>query len=313
MTEKTALIIGAGGFIGRYATKQFHTKGWKVIGMDAARQDNALKDSTFKYYNINLPDEALSHSLKEHAPDVCIFCAGKASVGQSITDPESDFKHGVTLVFEILNSLRIHSPDCKFIFLSSAAVYGSPASLPIKESDAANPLSPYGFHKLQCEQLCHEFNKIYGIPTVSARIFSAYGPGLRQQVLWDICNKALTLNSVELMGTGKESRDFIHADDVAKALEIIATSADMKSEVYNLGSGEEVTIDQLAKMISRNLRCDLIPQFDNIVPPGSPLNWKADISRIKSLGFTPSITFVEGVKQYVDWRRDELSRKINEK
>jgi UDP-glucose 4-epimerase len=210
------------------------------------------------------------------------------------------------LTFEILNALRLNVPSCRFIFLSSAAVYGNPESLPVSESQPPAPVSPYGFHKLQCEQLCLEFAKVYGLPTASMRIFSAYGPGLRRQVVWDISRKVITQNSLSLQGTGKESRDFIHALDIARALSVVATSAPMQGEVYNLGSGREVAIAQLANIILDALESDCTPLFDGIVPAGTPLNWQADVSKLQALGFTASVPLERGVKTFVNWCRAEL-------
>jgi UDP-glucose 4-epimerase len=176
----------------------------------------------------------------------------------------------------------------------------------VSETQPPAPLSPYGFHKWQSEQLCLEFAKVYGLPTASLRIFSAYGPGLRRQVLWDICQKVITQNSLTLQGTGKESRDFIHALDIARALGVVATSAPMQGEVYNLGSGQEIAIGQLANMVLEALDADCSPEFDGVVPAGTPLNWQADVSKLQALGFSASVPLERGVKTFANWCRAEL-------
>jgi UDP-glucose 4-epimerase len=303
---KSVLVTGVAGFIGRYVARYFTEQGWSVIGIDNSPPENAPLANLAAYHRLQLPDAALNSLLQEYTPDVCIHCAGRASVGLSIADPLPDFYTNTALTFEILNALRLNAPNCKFIFLSSAAVYGNPELLPVSESQSVAPLSPYGFHKLQCEQLCLEFTKVYGLPTTSVRIFSAYGPGLRRQVLWDICQKAITQKSVTLQGTGQESRDFIHALDIAKALMVVANSAPMQGEVYNLASGSEVTIFELANMILNVLEHNSIPQFDGIVPIGTPLNWQSDVSKLSSLGFTTSVPLERGIKTFTNWCRAEL-------
>jgi nucleoside-diphosphate-sugar epimerase len=95
---------------------------------------------------------------------------------------------------------------------------------------------------------------VYGLATASVRIFSAYGPGLRRQVLWDICQKVITQKTLILQGTGQESRDFIHALDIAKAFRVIACDAPMQGEVYNLASGQEVTVRELATLVLKHFR-----------------------------------------------------------
>jgi UDP-glucose 4-epimerase len=302
----TVLITGVAGFIGRYVARHFAQQGWSAIGADNSPPENAPLANLTAYRRLQLPDPEFGHLLEEYSPQVCIHCAGRASVGLSVTDPTADFYSNTLLTLEMLNALRLNAPTCRFILLSSAAVYGNPNSLPISEEQITMPLSPYGFHKLQGEQLCLEFAKIYGLPTASARIFSAYGPGIRRQVMWDICQKAIIQNSVTLQGTGQESRDFIHALDIAKALLLIATAAPMTGEVYNLATGEEVTISQLASQILTALEYEGIPDFDGVVPVGNPLNWQADISKLRSLGFSPTVSLERGVKTFANWCRAEL-------
>jgi UDP-glucose 4-epimerase len=303
---KTVLITGVAGFIGRYVARYFSKQGWKVIGTDNSPPENAPVADLSTYQRLQLPSPEFSNILQVHQPDALIHCAGRASVALSVSDPVADFYSNTIVTFNLLDALRLNTPHCKFIFLSSAAVYGNPSKLPIDETYPVSPISPYGFHKLQSEQLCLEFSKIYDIPTASLRIFSAYAPGLRRQVLWDICSKALTQERVVLQGTGQESRDFIHALDIAKALMVVATSAQMKGEVYNLASGREATISELATLVLEGVEHQGELVFDGIVPQGNPLNWQADITKIESIGFMPSVQLEQGVKVFTNWCRAEL-------
>lgn len=303
---KSILITGVAGFLGRYVARYFSKRGGLVLGIDNSPPENAPLANITTYRRLTLPDPKLICILKKNPPDVCIHCAGRASVGLSVAEPAADFYANTSLTFEILNALRQTSPDCRFIFLSSAAVYGNPESLPVSETQLPAPISPYGFHKWQCEQLCLEFTKVYSLPTSSVRIFSAYGPGLRRQVVWDICRKAITQDTLKLKGTGQESRDFIHALDIAQALMTIATTAPMKGEVYNVSTGREVTITELAQLVLNFLECSKSIEFDGIVPIGNPLNWKADISKLTALNFSPSVPLEEGLKTFANWCKAEL-------
>jgi UDP-glucose 4-epimerase len=306
LLDKTILITGVAGFIGRYVARHFHQAGWSVVGVDNSPPENAPLANMTLYHQMRLPDAQLGDLLQSLQPQVLIHCAGRAAVGLSVTDPGADFYGNTVATFEVLNALRLHAPTCRFIFLSSAAVYGNPIALPITETQPLAPVSPYGFHKLQSEQLCVEYAQIYGLPTASVRIFSAYGPGLRRQVIWDICQKVMSQGSLKLQGTGQESRDFIHALDIAQALAIVASQAPMVGEAYNLSTGQEMSIAMIASLVLSALEVDLEPEFDGVVPPGSPLNWRADISKLKSLGFEPTITFERGVKTFANWCRAEL-------
>ena len=104
----------------------------------------------------------------------------------------------------------------RVVFVSSAAVYGNPPSLPVDEKATPCPMSPYGRHKVECEQLLREFHERIELPSVSLRVFSAYGEGLRRQIFWDVCVQALANGEIRLHGSGSETRDFVHAYDVAK-------------------------------------------------------------------------------------------------
>lgn len=304
---KYVIVTGVAGFIGRYTAKHFFENGWQVIGIDTSTPENAPLSILFKYYSLSLPDESLHNILKEYQPAALIHCAGRASVGFSVTDPSADFYSSPVLTFELLNSLRLYAVKCKFILISSAAVYGNPITLPVSETSPANPISPYGFHKFQCEQICMEFARVYGLKTASVRIFSAYGAGLRRQVLWDICRQAIITGQLKLQGTGKESRDFIHAVDIVSALNIVLEKSPMEGETYNLATGRETTIQELGKLILNALNLDISIEFDGAIPAGNPLNWRADISRLQSLGFSPMVTLEKGVANYSEWCRTEIN------
>lgn len=302
---KTVLIAGVAGFLGRYAVRQFARLGWRVIGLDDVPEENA-PHSLARFVRVRLPAPEVSTILAEEKPTGFVHCAGRASVPLSMQDPAGDFRDNAVLTFDLLESLRRNAPDCRFILLSSAAVYGNPPSLPVRENDPIAPLSPYGWHKRQAELLCSEFSTIYGLPTTVVRIFSAYGPGLRRQVVWDICERLLTNGKLTLRGTGSESRDFIHAADVANALALLAEKAPGRGEVFNLATGRETTIAELARLATGSLKLDVTPIFDGAETPGQPINWRADISRISELGFVPLVSLEDGVRGVAEWSRSEL-------
>ena len=305
---KKLMLTGVSGFIGSYVASLFKQNNWSVIGVDRRQIDDKLECNLDGIYLINLPDSKFNKILKEYTPDVLIHCAGTASVELSIKDPYNDFVDSTLLTFHILNSLRLYSPTSKFILLSSAAVYGDPQSLPIKENQMLNPISPYGFHKLQCESICQEFTKSYNLSTAIVRMFSAYGPGLRRQVIWDMFNKILLNKTFILQGSGYESRDFIYVTDIAKALMLITDKSLMNGEVYNLGSGEEITIKHLASLVLKSLNYNSKPNFDGIVPSGKPLNWLADITNLQQIGFKPSVSIEEGISLVASWCKEELAK-----
>ena len=300
------IITGASGFIGRNLVRHFSRKSWLVYGVDSNAEENAPMADLAGYYSLRLPSDKFGSIVHEIQPELCVQCAGGASVGFSVADPLTDFLSGPVLTWEVLNSIRLNASHCRSIFLSSAAVYGSPKELPIGESHPMEPISPYGFHKLQSELVCNEFAKLYGLPIAIARIFSAYGPGLRRQVIWDLFHQVITDASIKAQGTGAESRDFIHVNDLNLAVEIIAGNALFAGEAYNVACGQETTIGQLAGIIRASISPDCGINFNGEIPPGTPTRWCADVSALRQLGFSPAVSIEAGVKGFGDWCRAEL-------
>ncbi len=295
------MLIGASGFLGRYIAREFSHSGWNVVGVDAPRKIINAEACLSSYACLKIPSQEFRSFLLDINPNIMINCAGRASVHHSINNPSLDYYGNTVLVFELLDSLRLYSPSCKFIMLSSAAVYGSTAALPITEDSPTRPISPYGFHKRQAEILCREFSEIYSLQTAIGRIFSAYGPGLRRQVIWDIYEKIVAGSAVQLRGTGAETRDFIHARDTARAISIMANHADFNAGIYNIARGEEVSISELAHTIRECLGTNNPILFNEKEDLGNPSNWKADISKLEALGFTPSISLKQGLSEFIEW------------
>lgn len=309
--NKRIIVLGSSGFIGSHLVSWFKSQNYYIVGIDTISRENKALDlhKPDEFFQLVLPDQKFVSILKEIEPDMIINASGPASVGNSVINPEVDFTGSVNLCFFVLETIRKVLPNCRFLFLSSAAVYGNPLSLPIKECSDLAPISPYGFHKMMSENLLKEYSELYGVGTCAVRIFSAYGPGLRKQIFWDICNKVVKNTSVELMGTGKESRDFIYIDDIAYAISIISQKAAFTSEVYNLASGSETTIDDIAKYILIKMYSKKEIKFSFNQRTGDPIRWVADIQKLASLGFSPKVSLDEGINKYIKW----VTRELNEK
>jgi UDP-glucose 4-epimerase len=277
------VVTGAAGFIGSRVAAAFADEGWDVVRAGRPHHD--------------IPSREFERIFDEHTVHLVVHCAGPASVPASVADPHADRAGSVDVTRALVTLLERHDPPPRLLLVSSAAVYGEPQKLPIGETAVPAPISPYGQHRLETEKLA----AASGVPTAVARVFSAYGEGLRRQVLWDIARKALTENAVELWGTGTESRDFVHVEDVARALATIAGQAPFANDVYNVGSGEETTIAELARLVLDSLGAAAEPVFRGVEREGDPARWRADISRLESLGWFPSIPLAGGVARYAAW------------
>lgn len=297
--RKKILITGSNGFIGSKLCEYYINKGFEVFGLDIA--ESIILNKDVEFVKVNLESDDVTDLFKEINPQAIIHCAGSASVGLSVENPELDFSRNVGVLYKTLLALKRAKINSKFIYLSSAAVYGDPDILPISEDSKVKPISPYGLHKKICEEICEYFNYKEDVNTVVVRIFSAYGEGLKKQILWDIYNKLKYKNELHLFGSGNETRDFIHVDDIVKSIDLIVCK-DTKHLVYNIANGMEIRIKNLAEEFVEKLGKDKsIVQFNGLIKAGDPINWRADISRIMSLGFKPQISLDKGLSKYADW------------
>lgn len=291
------IIIGSKGFIGKNLQEHLQRKGYEVWGADVVVD----YVNTEKYYLIDASNSDYKSVFQQLKFDICVNCSGAASVPESLNNPVRDYYLNTVNVFKILNSIRIFQPKCKFINLSSAAVYGNPKLLPIKEKSKIEPISPYGVHKMQAEQICTEFYNFYKIQTCSLRIFSVYGIGLQKQLFWDLYKKAKTRMPFTLYGTGSESRDFINVLDLVKAIEIINEFAPFRADVINVANGEEIMIKDAVSIFFSLFDHDINYSFSGESRTGDPINWLADISKLNLWGYKPSLDIKSGLKQYYDW------------
>jgi dTDP-glucose 4,6-dehydratase/UDP-glucose 4-epimerase len=241
--------------------------------------------------------------------DVVINCIGSANVGFSYTNTSDDFESNVGVVRSILEILREQKLNhVKFINLSSASVYGNPKQLPVKESDPIQPLSPYGFHKTMAELLLREYSQSFGLKTLSLRIFSAYGNGQKKLLLWDLHEKIQnTIGKIVLFGTGNESRDFIHIQDIGQQILLAINHADLDGEAINVANGVEVKISEVVELYQKYYPQKFDYEFNGEERLGDPLNWCADITWMKQADYRCTIDISEGIQTYINWIIQEKS------
>jgi dTDP-glucose 4,6-dehydratase/UDP-glucose 4-epimerase len=299
-----ALIFGSTGFIGTHLSHHFENQlGWQVV-----RSDQVVASQEPNYFCVDLRDLSVSlDRLAQEAPfDLCINCSGAADVALSLRDPNLDFALNVSNFYRILNFLLRYSPRTRLIQLSSAAVYGQPECLPISETHPLTPLSPYGWHKKRSETLAQEFHQAYGLSVCSLRIFSAYGPGLKKQIFWDLAKQARANIQIKLYGSGEESRDFIFIDDLINAIELIFQKASFTGEVINVANGKEITIKDAATTFLATYKWAGQLEFGGEERAGDPRNWRADITLLEGFGYRPRFGFEHGIERYVRWLQDSV-------
>lgn len=284
------------GFIGQHCLEHYRAAGHEVWGCDVLPGY-----SLPRYYRAGPADDPFGYIFEEQDIDLCINCSGAANVQESIAQPLRDYQLNTHNVLLLLEAMRRHRPDCRLINLSSAAVYGNPQALPVGEQHPTAPLSPYGYHKLHADLLCEEYARNFGIKSISLRIFSAYGPGLRKQLFWDLYQKTQAAQSLELFGSGQESRDFIYITDLIRAIDCVQEKAAFDGGCVNVASGVEVTIAEAVAAFTGAIGWEGEYRFSGKARAGDPDNWQADITLLQSFGFKPKHTIQTGLQALHTW------------
>ncbi len=289
------LIIGSKGFIGSHLVRYF-SKQHEVWQCDVVSDY-----TTTRYIQIDATNSNFDAIFEQQAYDVCVNCSGAASVPDSLLHPYRDFLLNTVNVYAMLNAIRQYCPTCKYINLSSAAVYGNPPQLPVTESSPIAPISPYGHHKVMAESICQELAEEFGLSTCSLRIFSAFGNGLRKQIFWDMNRKMTNTSEATFFGTGDESRDFIHIQDIARVVDLVIRNASFHGETINVANGESITIRDAVAIFAKLKGYRGVILFNGEVREGDPRFWQADISTLRAWGYQQTISLETGLKDYIKW------------
>lgn len=299
---KKVLITGSNGFIGKAMGKYCISKGYDVYGVDV----NESINTNFPTIAMNLVEDDIQILWDFVVPNIIIHCAGAANVPFSIEQPAIDYNINTSIVHKILFSMHEKKmTDTRVLLISSAGVYGQPTSLPISEECDKNPISPYALHKSIAEDIGTYFVNNHNFDIRIVRIFSAYGPGLKKQIFWDMYQKIKNTGRLDLWGTGFESRDFIYIDDLVKALMLVMEAEKKEYHIWNVANGQEVLIKDVAERFAELMKLEGPVEFSNITRTGDPNNWCADISRIKELGYEQCVSINEGIEKYIRWINDK--------
>jgi len=297
---KNILITGGAGFIGSHLANLLKTDN-KVFVIGKTKPDIIPDGVLFEVYDIC--DDKFLTFLENESFDYIFHFAGNASPQISLEDPEYDFQVNLLSTFKILNILKKNKSKTKFIYASSVAVYGDcKDDLLSEDSSMTLPISNYGVSKLSAEKYVCAFNKQYGVNSISLRIFSTFGPGLKRQIVYDLINK-LSNNpkSLEILGDGTESRDMTFVFDQVKNIVKVAQYADYNGEVYNLGSGQAYSTKYIAELIAKTMNLNPKFIFTKNIRVFDGHTWTADIAKIKDFGCDNFTDFNEGIEETINW------------
>ncbi|MBN6885255.1 UDP-glucose 4-epimerase [Cytobacillus horneckiae] len=265
MKEKV-LITGGCGFIGAHITNKLTANDYQVTIIDnltSGKLSNIHHDLV-TFYDISILDNKLREIILLEQPDYIIHLAAQVSVSHSINDVFLDENINIKGSLNVLEA-AVQSKVKKIIYASSAAVYGKPKYLPIDTLHSINPVSPYGVSKYSVEKYIEMYGKLYGLDYTILRFANVFGPLQDADgeggVISIFIDQLMQGNTPIIFGTGEQTRDFIYVEDVAEAnIKALYTGS---SEVLNISTGAEVSLNNLYKMMSNVTRSELRPIYED--------------------------------------------------
>jgi UDP-glucose 4-epimerase len=305
-----SIVTGVAGFIGSHLAEALLADGHEVIGLDSFldnyprsfKENNLsalLHAPRFKFIN----DDLLTLDLKDLLQNVdYVFHLAaqpgvRSSWGREFSRYTENNIMATQLLLEAVKELRL----MKFVYASTSSVYGDTDDLPMREEGATRPVSPYGATKLAAEHLCHLYWRAFGVPTVSLRFFTVYGPRQRPDMFFHIFMRGLVRNQeVPLYDDGEQTRDFTYCGDIVDGI-VAAARYPGHGEIFNLGGGSEVSLLDAIGVAERiagrkaNLR-----RFDRQRGDVRHTRARLDLARNK-LGYAPRISLEQGLTQQWNW------------
>lgn len=247
------LVTGGAGFIGSHIVDLLIEQDHRVVVVDnlsTGRRENVHPAAAFE--ELDIATAELTQVFEQHLPAAVVHQAAQPSVPRSIQEPLLDALTNVLGTVNLLECCRRFGVQ-RFVFASSAAVYGEPEEIPLRETASARPLSPYGLAKLTGERYVDLFRQLFGLGAVVLRYANVYGP--RQDahgeagVVSIFCNQILAGKQPVIHGDGRQTRDFCYVKDIARA-NVMALQPDAATGVFNVGSGMATSIAELFDLIA---------------------------------------------------------------
>jgi UDP-glucose 4-epimerase len=293
------LVTGALGFIGRHLAEALLGEGADVTILDNAEGAVPPPGARLLGGDVRNPDDV---ARAVAGSELVFHVAGNANGTLSVLDPRLDFETNALGSFNVAEAAA-HAEVGRLVYVSSASVYGTPVRFPMDEEHPTKPFVPYGASKLSGELASFALFHATGLPVVSARPFCVYGPGEDpartlvepgRYLRWH-----LNRRPIQIVGDpDRKTRDFVHVSDLVAALLLLAT-AGVPGEAYNAGSGEEVSMRQLAEAIGEATHRE--PQLETI-PEITEDTYRlvADISKLKALGYEPKMPLRVGLAELAE-------------
>jgi UDP-glucose 4-epimerase len=299
------LVTGGAGFIGFHLCKKLSdsTRNLTIYdNLSSGKVENVKHLPNVHFVKGDILD--LKKLRSQEKADLIFHLAAQVVVPYSMENPIEDFETNARGTLNVLEKAR--KDNARLVFASSAAVYGNPTKLPTPEDYGFNPFSCYGLSKVVGEEYCEMYAKQYGLDVTILRLANVYGPRCHG-VISDFLDKiSRNPEKLEIIGTGLQSRDFVHVSDVVEALTLSAVSENAVGKTFNIGLGKTTKIIDLAKMILKILNLS-----DKTAITTTNVSWKGDINTIwfdiskaqKELKWHPRIRLEDNLRELILERR----------
>jgi UDP-glucuronate 4-epimerase len=311
-----ALVTGAAGFVGSHVSEALLAQGADVVGVDCFTDyySRDLKERNLAglrtHPKFTFHEAALQHAdvgaLMDGVSQV-YHLAAQAGVRKSWgADFRTYIDHNIDATQRLLEAAKAKPDLHRFVYASSSSVYGDVAPIPMREDAYLQPLSPYGVTKLAAEHLCHLYFANYGVPTVSLRFFTVYGPRQRPDMAFNrFIRAAFGQSPITLYGDGEQTRDFTFIADIVAA-NLAAGDRGRPGAVYNIGGGSRVSVTEVLALVAELTGRTLDIRREE-TQKGDMRDTFADTSRARAdLGFRPGWTLRDGLAAEVEWLRKDV-------
>jgi UDP-glucose 4-epimerase len=301
LNGKNILVTGGAGFIGFHLCRKLSnfTSNLTIYdNLSSGKVENVKHLPKVHFVKADILD--LKKLNSQEKADVIYHLAAQVVVPYSMENPIEDFETNARGTLNVLEKAR--KDDARVVFASSAAVYGNTNQLPTPETYGFSPASCYGLSKVVGEQYCNMYSKQYGLDITIVRFANVYGPRCHG-VIPDFLDKiSRNPEKLEIIGTGLQSRDFVHVFDVVDALILAATSEFAIGETFNIGFGKTTKIIDLAKIILK-----ILGLSEKTVITTTNVPWQGDINTIwfditkvkKVLKWQPKISLEDNLKELI--------------
>jgi UDP-glucose 4-epimerase len=308
LRDRRVLVTGGAGFVGSNLVRRLLAEGARVTVLDdlfTGRREN-LPTGGFEFHLGSVCDVGLVERLV--GASQVVFHAAARNIVVSTRDPREDFNTNIGGTLNVLLAARAAGVE-RIVYTSSTSVYGNPRYLPVNEDDHLSLLTPYAVSKLAGEHYCLAFFESYGTPATAVRYSNIYGPG--QDPRNPYCgvvakfSEALFAGRPPLIhGDGNQTRDFTFIDDAVEATLLAATAERAIGEVFNVGTGVETSVNQLAALLIRLTGAAVTPAHADRRDVDNIRRRVVNIEKTRrALRWVPEVTLDEGLRRTLEWQR----------